>query len=93
MQLKYERREAGLNITQTLGEKSIALSLSGPATSQNVDIAIRAFGEAIATKKHITIDFSNSHIVDLRFLGLLPMLKKRLDLTERPPSSLAYLLN
>jgi len=81
MKLKYESREASLNITRTLGEESITLILTGPATSQNVDVAILALREAIATKKQIVLDFSNSRIVDLRFLGLLLMLKKRLKAT------------
>ena len=54
------------------------LSLSGPATARHVDKIIPAFRDAIATKKQIIIDFSNTCVVDARFLGLLLMLRKKL---------------
>ena len=54
------------------------MSLSGPADAQHVDRAIPAFREAAATKKQITLDFSNIRAIDARFLGLLLMLKKKL---------------
>ena len=44
-----------------------------------MDKAIPAFRDAIATGKRIILDFSNIRAVDARFLGLLLMLKKKLN--------------
>ena len=57
------------------------MSLSGPANARNVDKVIPALSEAIATKKRITLDFSNTRSIDARFLGLLLMLNKKLKST------------
>ena len=81
LQLKYERRGEDLIITQAYGHESVTVSLSGPANARNVDKAIPAFRKAIATKKRITLDFSNTRTIDARFLGLLLMLKKKLKST------------
>jgi N-acetylglucosaminyldiphosphoundecaprenol N-acetyl-beta-D-mannosaminyltransferase len=81
LQLKYERWGGDLIITQACGHESVTVSLSGPANARNVDKAIRAFRTAVATKKRITLDFSNTCTIDARFLGLLLMLKKKLKST------------
>ena len=81
LRLSYERRGEDLIITQFYGHESVTVSLSGPANARNVDNAIPAFREAIAAKKQITLDFSNTRTVDARFLGLLLMLKKTLKST------------
>jgi N-acetylglucosaminyldiphosphoundecaprenol N-acetyl-beta-D-mannosaminyltransferase len=77
LRLRYERRE-DLIITQAHGCETVTLCLSGPASARHADKAISAFREAIATKKQITLDFSNTSTIDARFLGLLLMLKKKL---------------
>jgi N-acetylglucosaminyldiphosphoundecaprenol N-acetyl-beta-D-mannosaminyltransferase len=77
LRLRYERRE-DLIITQVQGCDAVTLSLSGPANARNVDGAIPAFRAAIAMKKQIALDFSNTRTIDARFLGLLLMLKKTL---------------
>ena len=74
---RCERTE-DLIITQADGSETITLSLSGPANAQHVAKAIPAFREATATRKQITLDFSNVRAIDARFLGLLLMLKKKL---------------
>jgi N-acetylglucosaminyldiphosphoundecaprenol N-acetyl-beta-D-mannosaminyltransferase len=74
---RHERSE-DLIVTQVHGPETITLSLSGPANAQHVDQAIPAFREATATRKQITLDFSNVRAIDARFLGLLLMLKKKL---------------
>jgi N-acetylglucosaminyldiphosphoundecaprenol N-acetyl-beta-D-mannosaminyltransferase len=74
---RCERTE-DLMITQAHGSETVTLSLSGPANAEHVDKAIPAFREATATKKQVTLDFSNVRAIDARFLGLLLMLKKRL---------------
>jgi N-acetylglucosaminyldiphosphoundecaprenol N-acetyl-beta-D-mannosaminyltransferase len=81
LRLKYERRGDDLTITQADGHESVTVSLSGPANARHVDKAIPTFRKAIATKKRITLDFSNTRSIDARFLGLLLMLKKKLKST------------
>jgi N-acetylglucosaminyldiphosphoundecaprenol N-acetyl-beta-D-mannosaminyltransferase len=81
LRLKYDRRGEDLIITQADGHESVTVSLSGPANARHVDKAIPAFREAIAAKKRITFDFSNTRTIDARFLGLLLMLKKALKST------------
>jgi N-acetylglucosaminyldiphosphoundecaprenol N-acetyl-beta-D-mannosaminyltransferase len=78
LRLRYERRGEELIITQDDDHESVTLSLSGPATARHVDKAILAFRKAVATKKRITFDLSNTLTIDARFLGLLLMLKKKL---------------
>ena len=81
LRLKYERRGEDLIITQADGHGFVTVSLSGSANTCHVDKAIPAFREAIATRKPITLDFSNTRTIDARFLGLLLMLKKELKST------------
>ena len=77
--IKYDRRGEKLVVTtRTCSQQSIIVSLSGPATARNVKKVIPVLSEAIATKKHITLDFSNTRSIDARFLGLLLMLNKNL---------------
>jgi N-acetylglucosaminyldiphosphoundecaprenol N-acetyl-beta-D-mannosaminyltransferase len=78
LQLKYGRHEQELVIRQILGDETVTVSLSGPATARHLDKVISAFKDAIATKKRIIIDFSNTRMIDARFLGLLLMLRKKL---------------
>jgi len=85
LRLRYERREDFI-ITQAHGCETVTLSLSGPANARHVDKAIPAFREAIATKKQITLDFSNTRTIDARFLGLLLMLKKKLKKAGAAPN-------
>jgi N-acetylglucosaminyldiphosphoundecaprenol N-acetyl-beta-D-mannosaminyltransferase len=85
LRLRYERSE-DLIITQAHGCDAVTLSLSGPANARDVDKAISAFREAIATKKQIALDFSNTCAIDARFLGLLLMLKKKLKNAGAAPN-------
>jgi N-acetylglucosaminyldiphosphoundecaprenol N-acetyl-beta-D-mannosaminyltransferase len=73
-----ERGEA-LTVTQDYGSRTVTLSLSGPADARHVDRAIRAFRAATASRKQVVLDFSDVCAVDARFLGLLMMLRKRLE--------------
>jgi N-acetylglucosaminyldiphosphoundecaprenol N-acetyl-beta-D-mannosaminyltransferase len=79
LQLKSGRHGQDLVIRQVLGEESVTVSLSGPATARHLDKVISAFRDAIATKKRIMIDFSDTRVIDARFLGLLLMLRKKLN--------------
>jgi len=78
LRLKYARTGRDLVVNQTHGQESITVSLSGFATARHVDKIISAFKGAVATKQRITLDFSGTHAVDARFLGLLLMLRKKL---------------
>jgi N-acetylglucosaminyldiphosphoundecaprenol N-acetyl-beta-D-mannosaminyltransferase len=84
MQLRYERKQ-DLVITQTHASGTVTLSLSGPANAKHVHRAITAFREAAATRKQVTLDFSNIQAIDARFLGLLLMLKKKLKARGAAP--------
>ena len=76
---KYERQGDELIIAQRCGCESVMVSLCGTADARHVDKVIGAFQDAIATKKRIILDFSKTRTVDARFLGLLLMLKKKLN--------------
>ncbi|MGJ5081022.1 WecB/TagA/CpsF family glycosyltransferase [Bradyrhizobium sp. HKCCYLS3013] len=78
MRRTHERGEA-LTITQDYGTRVVTLSLSGPADSRHVDRAIPVFRAATASRKPVTVDFSNVCAIDARFLGLLLMLRKQLE--------------
>jgi N-acetylglucosaminyldiphosphoundecaprenol N-acetyl-beta-D-mannosaminyltransferase len=56
----------------------VTVSLVGSATARYVDKIIAAFRDAIAVKKRIMIDFTNTRAIDARFLGLLLMIRKKL---------------
>jgi N-acetylglucosaminyldiphosphoundecaprenol N-acetyl-beta-D-mannosaminyltransferase len=78
VKLKYGRRDWDLVITQHHGDESVTVSLVGSATARYVDKIIAAFRDAIAVKKRIMIDFTNTRAIDARFLGLLLMIRKKL---------------
>jgi N-acetylglucosaminyldiphosphoundecaprenol N-acetyl-beta-D-mannosaminyltransferase len=78
LRMVYEREGQNLVVTQKRDWTSVTLSLSGPATGRHVEMAVPVFRDAILTGKQITIDFSNTSIIDSRFLGLLLMLRKTL---------------
>jgi N-acetylglucosaminyldiphosphoundecaprenol N-acetyl-beta-D-mannosaminyltransferase len=84
LRLRCEQSE-DLIITKAYGRETATLSLSGPADARHVHKAIRVFREAIATRKHIVLDFSNTRAIDARFLGLLLMLKKTLKNSGAAP--------
>lgn len=76
LHLNYRHYGQDLVVNQTLGEESVTVSLSGPATVQHIDKVITAFRNAIAIEKSIIIDFSNATAINSRFLGLLLVLIK-----------------
>jgi N-acetylglucosaminyldiphosphoundecaprenol N-acetyl-beta-D-mannosaminyltransferase len=78
LKLTSGRREQDLVITQHNGDESVTVSLAGSATAGHVDKIIAAFRDAIAVKKRIMIDFTDTRAIDARFLGLLLMIRKRL---------------
>ena len=80
LRLRDRRHEKDLVINQTYDDEFVTVSLSGLATAPYIDKVIHAFRGATASKKRIMIDFSNTRIVDARFLGLLLMLRKKLKI-------------
>jgi N-acetylglucosaminyldiphosphoundecaprenol N-acetyl-beta-D-mannosaminyltransferase len=76
LSVKYGHRERDLAISQHQSDESVIVSLAGAATERYVDKVIAVFRDAIATKKQIIIDFSNTRVIDPRFLGLLLMIRK-----------------
>jgi N-acetylglucosaminyldiphosphoundecaprenol N-acetyl-beta-D-mannosaminyltransferase len=78
LRVKYERDGQDLSVTQEHDGETVAIDLSGNATARHVETVIPALREAILTGKQIIVDFSNTRIVDDRFLGLLLMLRKKL---------------
>jgi N-acetylglucosaminyldiphosphoundecaprenol N-acetyl-beta-D-mannosaminyltransferase len=85
-QLECADHGQDLVITQVGGNELITVSLSGPATARYVDKIIPAFRDAIATKKPLVIDFSDTCAIDARFLGLLLMIRKRLNRNNGGPT-------
>jgi N-acetylglucosaminyldiphosphoundecaprenol N-acetyl-beta-D-mannosaminyltransferase len=79
LQLEYGRHGQDLIIKKVCGDESVTLGLSGSATARHVDKIIPAFRDAIATRKRIVIDFSDTCAIDARFLGLLLMLRKKIN--------------
>ena len=69
LQLRYRRVDFGIELIQS--NEAITVRLAGPATAQHMERVIPIFRSAIASKKHIRIDFSDTCVIDARFLGLL----------------------
>jgi N-acetylglucosaminyldiphosphoundecaprenol N-acetyl-beta-D-mannosaminyltransferase len=82
LQLQCGFHGKALVIRQVRGDESIIVGLSGAAITRHLDKVIPAFREAIATKKRIVIDFSETRAIDARFLGLLLMLRKKLKILD-----------
>jgi N-acetylglucosaminyldiphosphoundecaprenol N-acetyl-beta-D-mannosaminyltransferase len=85
LQMRFDRQGQDLVITQKRACESLTLRLSGPATARHVEMVIPVFRDAIRTKKQIIIDFSNTSVIDGRFLGLLLMLRKMLKASGADP--------
>jgi N-acetylglucosaminyldiphosphoundecaprenol N-acetyl-beta-D-mannosaminyltransferase len=78
LQRQCKRRRYDLVIHQGHSSDSVTVSLSGFAVADHIDRVISRFRDALATRKQIVIDFSDTRAVDARFLGLLLMLRKQL---------------
>ncbi len=73
-----ERNGIDLVIKQASDLDRVTLSLCGFAIAGHAGKAISCFRDAITTHKQIMIDFSETCVIDSRFLGLLLMLRKQL---------------
>jgi N-acetylglucosaminyldiphosphoundecaprenol N-acetyl-beta-D-mannosaminyltransferase len=58
--------------------KSVILSINGDAVARNIGTAVASFEKAGAGKGPLVINFTNTRMIDARFLGLLIMLRKLL---------------
>jgi N-acetylglucosaminyldiphosphoundecaprenol N-acetyl-beta-D-mannosaminyltransferase len=67
LQIKREHRGA------------IVISLIGYATAINIALSIASFRSALAEKRDIAIDISQTRLIDPRFYGLLLMLRKQVE--------------
>jgi N-acetylglucosaminyldiphosphoundecaprenol N-acetyl-beta-D-mannosaminyltransferase len=66
-------------LVRRVHRETILIRLIGYATAMNVAPAIRAFRIALADKRNITIDLSETRLIDSRFFGLLLMLRKEAE--------------
>jgi N-acetylglucosaminyldiphosphoundecaprenol N-acetyl-beta-D-mannosaminyltransferase len=76
--LRWDPKGHDLFIQQDQDEQSVTLAFFGAATARHVHKAISCFRDALLAGKKITVDLSDTRLVDARFLGLLLMLRKRL---------------
>jgi N-acetylglucosaminyldiphosphoundecaprenol N-acetyl-beta-D-mannosaminyltransferase len=76
--LKNRRDAEDAVVTAVYGDSFIQIRISGYAISQNVEKIIPAFRNAVAMKKRIILDLSNTRAIDARVLGLILMLRKAL---------------
>lgn len=70
--------DQSLRVGLQADDRSIVVSLSGPAVSRNVDAAVDCFRTALGAEKDIVVDCSRISIVDPRFVGLFLMVRKQL---------------
>jgi N-acetylglucosaminyldiphosphoundecaprenol N-acetyl-beta-D-mannosaminyltransferase len=68
-----------LLIQRAEDHESVILIINGVVTARNLDIAVSCFQDAVVAAKHIVINFTDTRLIDARFLGLLLMLKKQLN--------------
>lgn len=83
LRLRYRRNGSELVIRQVHDCDSITMNLYGLATARHVDAVIGSFRDALAVEKRMIIDFANVSSIDVRFLGLLLMLRKILKAKGR----------
>ncbi|NJL50176.1 MAG: WecB/TagA/CpsF family glycosyltransferase [Blastochloris sp.] len=76
--------DSHLHIEAIEREHDLVVELAGSATSDHISVVMDSFRSALAHNKNITIDLKKTHAIDLRFFGLLLMLRKQL--TERGSS-------
>jgi N-acetylglucosaminyldiphosphoundecaprenol N-acetyl-beta-D-mannosaminyltransferase len=77
-QFRRKHQQEGLLIKKSHDHQSTIISLCGDASERHVPKAIACFREALMGNQNITIDLSNTRLIDARFFGLLLMLRKEL---------------
>jgi N-acetylglucosaminyldiphosphoundecaprenol N-acetyl-beta-D-mannosaminyltransferase len=76
--LKLGGKSHYLRVERTDDHKLVILSIDGVATAQNIGNAVTSFLDAASAARSIVINFTNTRLIDARFLGLLLMLDKQL---------------
>ncbi|EAQ34206.1 N-acetyl-mannosamine transferase [Nitrobacter sp. Nb-311A] len=69
--------ELSIEIQQT--QESITINLVGDAVASHIEKAIQHFHVALLSGKQMIIDLSKTEYLDARFIGLLLMVRKRLN--------------
>jgi N-acetylglucosaminyldiphosphoundecaprenol N-acetyl-beta-D-mannosaminyltransferase len=77
-QMRGGLKGQALLIKRAEDHKTVILSIIGVVTAQNLGNAVSCFQDAAAAAKHIVINFTDTRLIDARFLGLLLMLGKHL---------------
>jgi N-acetylglucosaminyldiphosphoundecaprenol N-acetyl-beta-D-mannosaminyltransferase len=75
---RCKRNEHNLVIEEAHRCDCVTLSLSGFAIACHAEKAIVYFANAVKMNEQVVIDFTQTRLVDARFLGLLLMLRKQL---------------
>lgn len=78
LEMKYDRPRELFAIEQRVDEDANTVTIFGPAIARYVEKAIPVFRAAATMNKRVIVDFSRACAIDLRFLGLLFMLRKAL---------------
>jgi N-acetylglucosaminyldiphosphoundecaprenol N-acetyl-beta-D-mannosaminyltransferase len=78
LKLDRQLREQDFSVIQAHDDEYVTVSFSGSAIARHVERAVPVLRKAIIAGKQLKIDFSTSHQIDARFLGLLLMLRKTL---------------
>ena len=73
-----DRSIQALSIQQMEDSETITLRLSGDAIDRHIDSAVSSFRKVVKTRKNVDLDLSATRVVDVRFVGLLLMLRKQL---------------
>jgi len=77
-QLRWGGKAQYLLIKRVEDHKSVILSINGAAIAQNVGNALPYFKDAAGASKDVVINFTDTRLIDARFIGLLLMLNKLL---------------
>jgi len=83
----HRRRQAdnllNARIEQDENPKAVALKLNGPFIAENIGAFLPYFERAATSGKDVVINFTGTHLIDARFLGLLLMLDQHLGKKSR----------
>jgi N-acetylglucosaminyldiphosphoundecaprenol N-acetyl-beta-D-mannosaminyltransferase len=82
LRLRQAYASRDLLVKRSHSHDCVTVALVGAAIAQCVDKIAVVFREAIAAETTVSIDFSNTSMVDARFLGLLLMLRKKLKTAD-----------
>jgi N-acetylglucosaminyldiphosphoundecaprenol N-acetyl-beta-D-mannosaminyltransferase len=81
--LRFARGPQKLNVDKAGDGAAVILHLAGDAAEPYVATAVSEFRGALNNQKQLLIDLLATRRIDSRFFGLLLMLKKQLEASER----------